>query len=47
MSHLSSCSGLLSMLDESEVELQQYALQQIETLTDKFWPEIATQITKM
>lgn len=44
---LTSSSGFLSMLDDPEAALQQYALEQINEVVDRFWPEIATQIPKM
>ena len=47
MTVLSSSSGYLSMLDDPELSIQEYGLQQLEQLVDKFWPEIATQIPKM
>lgn len=44
---LSSASGLLSLLDEEERELQYYGLSQLDTVTDKFWAEISDSISKI
>jgi len=44
---LSSASGILSLLDESDPSLQIHALNQLNTIVDKYWPEIATVIPKI
>jgi len=44
---LSSSNGFLSMLDDPEPQLQHHALEQLDSMVDRFWPEIANQITKM
>jgi len=44
---LTSAAGLLALLDDPEVELQQEAITQIEQVVDTFWPEIATHIPKI
>jgi 26S proteasome regulatory subunit N2 len=48
MAALTSVGGFLALLDESEPdELKLYALQQLNSLVDQFWAEIAESITKM
>ena len=44
---LTSASGILSLLDEPDPTLQQHALQELNTLVDRFWPEIATAIPRI
>ena len=44
---LTSASGILSLLDEPDVSLQHHALEQLNDVVDKFWPEIATAIPRM
>ena len=44
---LTSASGILSLLDEPDVQLQQHALQQLNHVVHSFWPEIATAIPRM
>ncbi|KAJ2789743.1 proteasome regulatory particle base subunit [Coemansia linderi] len=44
---LTSASGLLSLLDEEERELQYYGLTQLEAVADVFWTEISDSITKI
>jgi 26S proteasome regulatory subunit N2 len=40
-------AGLLSLLDEPESSLQSYALEQINSLIDTFWAEVADHVVKM
>ena len=44
---LLSASSVLSLLDESDNIIQQYALQQLNTLVDQYWAEIATYIPRI
>ncbi|KAJ1659158.1 proteasome regulatory particle base subunit, partial [Coemansia sp. RSA 25] len=44
---LTSASGLISLLDEEERELQYYGLTQLEAVADRFWTEISDSITKI
>ncbi|KAJ2468739.1 proteasome regulatory particle base subunit, partial [Coemansia sp. RSA 2322] len=44
---LTSASGLISLLDEEEHELQYYGLTQLEAVADRFWTEISDSITKI
>jgi hypothetical protein len=44
---LTSAGGILSLLDEEDATLQQFALQQLNSLVHQFWPEIATAIPRM
>ena len=44
---LTSASGILSLLDEPDPALQQHALQELNSLVDRFWPEIATAIPRI
>ena len=44
---LTSAGGILSLLEEEDVSLQQYALQQLDSVVHNFWPEIATAIPRM
>ena len=44
---LTSASGILSLLDEPDPSLQQHALHELNTLVDRFWPEIATAIPRI
>lgn len=40
-------AGLLCLLDEPESSLQSYALEQINSLIDTFWAEVADHVVKM
>jgi len=44
---LTSASGLLALLEESEPKLKIYALERLNTLVDEFWPEISDNIQQM
>ena len=44
---LTSASGILSLLDEPDPVLQQHALTELNSLVDRFWPEIATAIPRI
>lgn len=44
---INTASGFLSLLDEDEPELHQYALQKLNDLVIEFWAEIARSIVKM
>ena len=44
---LTSASGILSLLDEPDTALQQHALEELNVLVDRFWPEIATAIPRI
>lgn len=47
MAGLSSASGFLALLDDNQVDLQVHALQQLNTFTEQFWPEIADSLEKI
>lgn len=40
-------AGLLALLDEPEPELQQLALEQLDSVLGAFWPEISEHIVAM
>ncbi|KAJ1902049.1 proteasome regulatory particle base subunit [Kickxella alabastrina] len=44
---LTSASGLISLLDEEERELQYYGLTQLDAVTERFWTEISDSISKI
>ncbi|KAJ2300751.1 proteasome regulatory particle base subunit, partial [Coemansia sp. RSA 2706] len=44
---LNSATGLISLLDESERELQFYGLSQLNAVTDRFWAEISDAISRI
>lgn len=44
---INTASGFLSLLDEDEPQLHQYALQKLNELVVEFWAEIAHSIVKM
>lgn len=44
---MSAIGGLLSLLNESDMALKVYALQQLDSMTALFWMEIADSLTKM
>ncbi|KAI8977190.1 armadillo-type protein [Mycotypha africana] len=47
MTALTSANGIIALLDESQPELKIYALQQLNTLVDEFWAEVADSIAKI
>ena len=47
MAVINTASGFLSLLDEDEPELHQYALSKLNDLVSEFWAEIAHSITKI
>lgn len=46
-SGLTSASGLLALLEESEPKLKVYALNKLDHIVDEFWPEISDNIQQM
>ncbi|KAJ2646999.1 proteasome regulatory particle base subunit [Coemansia sp. RSA 1250] len=44
---LTSATGLISLLDESERELQFYGLSQLNAVADRFWAEISDAISRI
>lgn len=44
---LTSASGLLALLEEYEPKLKVYALNQLDSIVDEFWPEISDNIQQM
>jgi 26S proteasome regulatory subunit N2 len=44
---LTSASGLLALLEESEPKLKVYALEKLDNIVDEFWPEISDNIQQM
>ncbi|KAJ1857159.1 proteasome regulatory particle base subunit [Coemansia sp. RSA 1822] len=44
---LTSATGLISLLDENERELQFYGLTQLNAVTDRFWAEISDAISRI
>jgi 26S proteasome regulatory subunit N2 len=40
-------AGIISLLSEPVNELKVYALQQLNSIVDQFWPEISEAIEKM
>ncbi|KAI9293978.1 26S proteasome regulatory complex, non-ATPase subcomplex, Rpn2/Psmd1 subunit [Neoconidiobolus thromboides FSU 785] len=47
MSIQTSASGLISLLEENEIELKVYALNQLNGIIDQFWTEIAESVAKI
>ncbi|CAL4064835.1 unnamed protein product, partial [Meganyctiphanes norvegica] len=47
LSHYFANAGILALLDEKENELQVFALERLNEITDTFWPEIADYIQKI
>ncbi|KAI8047861.1 armadillo-type protein [Syncephalis plumigaleata] len=47
MAAITSASGVLSLLDDRETELQVYALQKLDSIVNIFWSEIADHIAKI
>jgi 26S proteasome regulatory subunit N2 len=44
---IQSASGYLAILDDPDVHLKSYALERLDTLVDRFWPEISDEIIKL
>lgn len=45
---LSSASGFIALLDPKEDDaLKEYALKQLNTVVDQFWPEIAGSVSEL
>lgn len=44
---ISSAVGVVSLLDEDDVELQSYALEKLNGIVDHFWAEIADSVSKL
>lgn len=44
---ITSASGIISLLDESQPELKEYALHELNDIVDEFWPEISEAIVKV
>lgn len=44
---LTSASGIISLLDESQPEIKEYALHKLNDIVDEFWPEISEAIVKV
>jgi 26S proteasome regulatory subunit N2 len=44
--NLTSAAGILSLLEESELEVKVFALQRLNQLVDRFWAEIADCVSK-
>lgn len=42
-----TAAGILSLLDESELEVRVFALQRLNQLVDRFWAEIAESVSKL
>lgn len=42
-----SASGILALLDESDVQLKSTALKRLNQVVDDFWPEVFDSIEKM
>ncbi|PLW58365.1 hypothetical protein PCANC_00465 [Puccinia coronata f. sp. avenae] len=47
MAVVTSASGILTLLDETEIELKTYALEQLDKLVYEFWAEVADGISKI
>ena len=48
MSSVCVCAaGILSLLEEPELELKVFALQRLNQLVDRFWAEIAERVSKL
>ncbi|KAG0151044.1 hypothetical protein CROQUDRAFT_651562 [Cronartium quercuum f. sp. fusiforme G11] len=47
MSAITSASGILTLLDEDDVSLKTYALEQLNSLVYEFWAEVADRISKI
>lgn len=44
---ITSASGIISLLDEPQPELKEYALHKLNDVVDEFWPEISEAIVKV
>ena len=44
---LTSVAGMMALLDEKDVKLQEYALQKLNTLVDRFWTELADSLARL
>lgn len=44
---ITSASGIISLLDEQQPELKEYALHKLNDIVDEFWPEISEAIVKV
>ena len=44
---LALLAGILTLLDETEIELKTYALEQLDKLVYEFWAKVADGISKM
>ncbi len=44
---VNSASGLLALLEEDDVEIKTYALQQLNNQVDIFWSEIADSASRL
>lgn len=44
---ITSASGIISLLDEPQSELKEYALHKLNDIVDEFWPEISEVIVKV
>lgn len=47
MMKITSASGIISLLDEPQPELKEYALHKLNDVVDEFWPEISEAIVKV
>jgi len=45
--NITSASGVISLLDEHQSELKEYALHKLNDIVDDFWPEISEAIVKV
>ena len=45
--HITSASGVISLLDEPEDELKVYALGRLNDIVPEFWPEISDHVGKI
>jgi 26S proteasome regulatory subunit N2 len=46
-SGVTSAKGVISLLDEEQIEIKEHALTKLNELVDEFWAEIAESIAKM
>jgi 26S proteasome regulatory subunit N2 len=44
---LTSANGILSLLEEDDVQLKVYALEKLNSIVDEFWAEIAGSVSQM
>jgi len=42
-----SAGGILSLLDENDIVLQEYAVKKLDSVINEFWAEIANSIEKI